>query len=1114
MNIVVRKFKIVFLSLICSVVVFIAGTPKVDAVEKEVSNWGDFQSALVDTSVDKITITGSFSAGTALGTVSRKLTIEGNDHLIGFAARTITLAAGSDVVVNNLYFTGTSMLFNGRNANLTFTGNLKSDPTNNARIANFDNRQESSVVFDRANVTYDQTSNTTSGVMAKLFTITNQSVVNSDTTSFFETTADDSVITINEGSKVTTNSYKSGNNISGQVWKFTNKATATIQGEGTEFNSSGNVYTSGNNGALFTMDSDDSHINVLDGAKMNLYSERTTALVMYSRGGSFNVKNNAELKFTSDGNYNGYGGTIRFRIRGQNEFNVENKSKIEIVKTGKSNSSQTTILPPAIRMSGAGNKVNVSGGSDFILRNEGNLSGSYTNPGSDSANQGILFNAGAGNSFTLVGEDSSVDIQADYGAAIDAKGADLDITAGKGTYFVTRGATNSRTAAIFNAGVMNVTMDEPKYFDFINYRGVVFDSDAGSTFNSTNSDLSVWNVMENLSGNPFKSWTLIDYFLNGTNFSNVVSSSDPNFSSEFGNMNHYGRMTANNQTAQVDKIRIPTNADKFVYAHAIVPEGKTDEPRNAFTDEVNIRLEVDKADGALSFEGIGKTIGKTDDSDGVAIYDEPAEAGWVKIPVPNDQFIQTNETVKVMAAWRGMAAENSGKVYISSPEELTKEIVKTINVTPPHKVKTQTELSNATKQISGTSDREGASVFLKVNGEWLLNSDFEVVQTTVKEGNWLVNLPSYLEKEASLDIYIKDHTELPTDIPYVLPTTYTMEPNNQWGNISVNVEEYNSYEGYHDAIKESRFDPALRLITVDVLPDAPKITKTYTSTGGSTVQVGDILTYTLTVKNDKPATLVTDWKNVVLTDPLPEGLIFNKEQANVMINGSEIDDSVYAYDDATRTLTLSVGNLDSQVSAEVSFDVQVAISSVGGAIVNKATAIGNSPREKNFIVGPENVDHEKATYSASSEVTTSEIFGTVKLVSAPSLFDFGTMEYHGRAIEKKQAENLASQAGLVVSDSRANQSQWSLSVKVETPLTSTKDKVLGDALRYRRSDSDELILTESAQEIYKRDEGGDAIISDSWSEDGSGLGLYISASDAVNLGTYTGELVWSLESSP
>ena len=96
-----------------------------------------------------------------------------------------------------------------------------------------------------------------------------------------------------------------------------------------------------------------------------------------------------------------------------------------------------------------------------------------------------------------------------------------------------------------------------------------------------------------------------------------------------------------------------------------------------------------------------------------------------------------------------------------------------------------------------------------------------------------------------------------------------------------------------------------------------------------TVNVGETYTYFITVKNESSAQ--TAAKNVVFSDPLPEGLIF---AGKLFVDETAVP---YRYTSANSTLTVELGDLEPGASKTISFDVTVDNNMYNTSIMNVAT---------------------------------------------------------------------------------------------------------------------------------------------------------------------------------
>lgn len=107
----------------------------------------------------------------------------------------------------------------------------------------------------------------------------------------------------------------------------------------------------------------------------------------------------------------------------------------------------------------------------------------------------------------------------------------------------------------------------------------------------------------------------------------------------------------------------------------------------------------------------------------------------------------------------------------------------------------------------------------------------------------------------------------------------------------------------------------------------PEVTKTADK---STANVGDKVTYTIKLANGEFASVTI--KGAVLTDTIPNGL--DIQYGSVTLNGKLTND--YSYDEASRVLTVKVGDLGVEESATVTFVAVVNTAAYGKTIYNTA----------------------------------------------------------------------------------------------------------------------------------------------------------------------------------
>lgn len=125
-----------------------------------------------------------------------------------------------------------------------------------------------------------------------------------------------------------------------------------------------------------------------------------------------------------------------------------------------------------------------------------------------------------------------------------------------------------------------------------------------------------------------------------------------------------------------------------------------------------------------------------------------------------------------------------------------------------------------------------------------------------------------------------------------------------------------------------------------VVPNSTKISRNLTRDDG-THRVGDTFEYTITAKNDGDAKSL--WKNVVVTDTMPTQVDF--VPGTVKIDG--VPAGLAAdYDVATRTLTVTLGNMPGGTYKVITFETVVNESAYGQTVKNAATIKGDGGVEE------------------------------------------------------------------------------------------------------------------------------------------------------------------------
>ncbi|MDM5319188.1 Ig-like domain-containing protein [Bacillus altitudinis] len=1056
-----------------------------------VSSWSEFIEALDDPTVHVISLSQSISKGFgfSLGIYRRDITINGNGHTIDFgtlSSLTLGQVSHATFTMKNVKVkkTGSIPILNSTYSSSAgwkaVFQNVESVDGSTSGLANL---PQGTIQFDGGQNTYNIRTNI--AFISKHFIIKNGAILNAHgSNELYYTDIENSTVQISEGSQV---SFYSENDVAMQM---NAKTDFNVTGQHTLLKVEGNSNRTGDEGALITLVGDGAEMNITDHAEINVHSKRTSAVLMNSSGGILNVSGNSKLNLRSDSNANSLGATLRFRLSGNMTFKITDNSEMNINKTGGD--------APAVRMYGDHNKFFVRSGGKVSIKNTGN--GSPANGGSDAANQGILFTAGNDAVFDLQDEGSIMNIQADNGPALDMDEYRGSIEAGKGTTFIAEGRTRGINNGIFNAGRATVSVDQPKFYDFRNNRsggGSIFQLNSSSSFTSTKSDLAVWQKGSNLDEDPSRYWSNFDYQLGGSNFSTIVTTNIPNeFNTTFGSYGVsgatlYSRMSGNNARAVIDELRVPTDADHSIYGHVTVPIGDTD-GRDAWKNEAYVKVEVTKSDGT-KYQLIGKTYGS---ENRMSVYGDAQRAGLFKIELPDQQLLNAGDEVEVISAWRGKEDPSSPQARLSKSGDLKVSKTTVVDVTPPNPavITNATSITNATKQISGTNGEPGAAVTVKVNGSSITG------RTKVNDqGEWQFYLPAYLQKNDVVQVFLTDEAGQAANIKNP-PST-----NSNKGNTNP-VEDLD----YHD----TTFKKAVSFQVKDVLPDENTVTKSVSVNNENQVtRIGSILTYTLSVKNNKSAAVKTEWGKVILDDVLNKGLDFIP--SSIQINGEPIGSSQFSYDEGTKKLQVQLGNLSSQEEINVVFKAKVNENALEQTIKNKASATGEIPQEAEFKPGQIDPKNELKTLTfESNEVENpgGEILGILDFVSAPKKLSFGEQL---KISPKNERYPLVHQVDdLIVQDTRKVKAEWQLSARMVKKLQSSNGDTLPNALIYRQAGQDQ-VLGASDIIIYRHKSVDHNLvnISSEWAGVKEGLLLDIKAGEARST-NYSAIIKWTLQDVP
>ncbi|CAM3374633.1 translocation/assembly module TamB domain-containing protein [Vagococcus fessus] len=461
-----------------------------------------------------------------------------------------------------------------------------------------------------------------------------------------------------------------------------------IVGLGTTFNLTGGnkLYLEPNTktplvSGLIAIEGESSTFNITEGAVMDIHATTNDAITMKSLGGKFNVDGpGSELNLSADTDSESSGSTetnrlqpavLRFSWMGETEFNISNKAKISVKKIGGQSS--------AIRMYGSKNKINISGGADFEAISTGH-------------GPAVHYPKGDTNEFNLKDPDSSVYIEAtgSQGLAFGSLALNGDkgtgkVVAGNDTYFIVRGNTKltgvganglgGAVSGAMQAYDFTFEMGKMRYYDFKNTGGgpAIFTSGTKSSLKSEGNDFSVWkrNLKgEELDVNPSRIYQTLTFTAENQYFKNITVPEDAseknkkfvedvkadakemNPSVKVIGLQAYSRITANNQLAQLTDVRVPTDADAYIYAKATIPQAKGEEPRPAYEGEVTaVAALVDEDGNVYNTEEATTLPGNTD------IYGKP-ESGIMRFKLPKElegkqKFLKVGQSVKAVSGYQG-----------------------------------------------------------------------------------------------------------------------------------------------------------------------------------------------------------------------------------------------------------------------------------------------------------------------------------------------------------------------------------------------------------------------------------------------------------------------------
>lgn len=201
-------------------------------------------------------------------------------------------------------------------------------------------------------------------------------------------------------------------------------------------------------------------------------------------------------------------------------------------------------------------------------------------------------------------------------------------------------------------------------------------------------------------------------------------------------------------------------------------------------------------------------------------------------------------------------------------------------------------------------------------------------------------------------------------------------------------------------------------------------------------------------------------------------------------------------------------------SKSLSIELTEAVKNTEDLQISFEAVVKETAKKNDIIVEEASMSAEFVVNKASktiyqkSNLTESTVSGGLRIVSAPTMIDFGEIKYLAK---KQRIDNPAISGKLEVADTREGSKDWDLLVSIEEPLKDG-DTVLPSKLRYKNSD-DDLVLTSEAKLVYENTkEQTNVVISDNWgtTPNSEGVKLEFDSTDKIKEGNYTGKIRWTV----
>lgn len=786
----------------------------------DVRNFDEFKKALEDGTVTEINLTWNISASSSgsssrIGVAAREVIINGNGYEIRHnAGGSYSMMQVHPGTVNNtakITFKNMDIIFTSGNSLLTDAGakadwqvvfedvNAPEIETSNGRLVN---ATHAHVVF-KGNVNYTTTSKNIIND-AKSVTVEPEAVVSmlTQTGQFYETGAANAELHIKSGGKLDVEGFRgqlsliefrgTGSKINvagGTLNIISDRVYKDITGDlGKKQKRSGLVRFTGN-GAVF---------DVNNAGQVNVAHTQGSILYMSSNNGKINISDkDTKVMFTvkGEGTDSNHDAVVHLDKADSQappgyELNVNSGAYFEVMKDSGAGMG--------IRVGqGSGHKVNVTDAAKFKVHNKGN--GVALDPAGENAKNQALYYNGALPEFNLTGKGSEVELIADYGVAMHmTSGGTINVN--PGTTMIAKGRTASAKNGIIDTGGgqndrSTITLDNPAFFDFRNENtdGLVFLVGNLANIKGFNTDIAFWKnkVNVNLDGpHTYRYVKVFRYEYHGENFKNfgeayTVSEGLKEMHKQLGEggLNAFARISGNNAQAVVDQLYPATNADQKIYAHVTVDEGIFG-TRDVYTDEVEVDILHTKANGTEQILK-GKTIGKDKfpDLKAYEIYEKPVDPeisafGWAEIVFPNNDFLETGDTIKVTGA--RIKATNHTTTE-SDYENLFNETRTVVDVVPPTPTKIlSSELTNYSRSLKGTLTEKNVIVSVEVNGK---NSEGEV-EYDRGQGTFIYTFNERLKVGDKVQVFLTDDAGIAEGLSLEDNRPDRPVTNNERGNIN------------------------------------------------------------------------------------------------------------------------------------------------------------------------------------------------------------------------------------------------------------------------------------------------------------------------------------------